>query len=117
MPLEDEMSVVNWQKAVPVAVVVCAFLAGCDTSRDEQQELSNTVPNIVTEDIQAGIEQLREDDATREEVREFIAGKLEEWGVELPELHDDAHRFQGRGRFMNGPSGCTWRRRFNDETS
>jgi transglutaminase-like putative cysteine protease len=56
MWLEDERSVMNWRKAIPVAIVVCVFFAGCDTSQDEQQESSNTVPNVVTEDIQAGIE-------------------------------------------------------------
>jgi transglutaminase-like putative cysteine protease len=56
MQLEDESSVMNWQKAIPVGVVVCAFLASCSTSRDEQQESSDSVPNIVTTDIQDGIE-------------------------------------------------------------
>jgi transglutaminase-like putative cysteine protease len=46
----------NWQKAIPVAVVVCAVLAGCDTSRDDEQGSSYSAPNVVTEDIQDGIE-------------------------------------------------------------
>lgn len=46
----------NWRKAIPAALVVCAFLAGCDASLDEQQESFDSVPNVVTEDIQAGIE-------------------------------------------------------------
>ncbi len=46
----------NWQKIIPVAVAVCALLAGSDTSRGEKQGLSESVPNVVTKDIQKGIE-------------------------------------------------------------
>jgi len=66
--------------------------------------------------LQAGIEQLKEDGATREEIREYIAEKLGEWGVELPEPPDDYGRCQRRGRFMNGPPTGMWKRRFNDDT-
>ncbi|OHB79837.1 MAG: transglutaminase [Planctomycetes bacterium RBG_16_55_9] len=38
------------------AVVVCTLLAGCDTSHDEQQETSSSMPHVVTTDIQEGIE-------------------------------------------------------------
>lgn len=37
-------------------VVVCAILTGCDTSQDEEQDSSGSVPNVVTKDIQDGIE-------------------------------------------------------------
>ena len=37
-------------------VVVCFLLAGCDKSPEEGQSSSESVPNLVTEDIQAGIE-------------------------------------------------------------
>ncbi|MCH7558392.1 MAG: transglutaminase domain-containing protein [Planctomycetes bacterium] len=56
MQFGDERSAMNWQKAIPVAVVVCAVLAGCDTSRDDEQGSSGSAPNVVTEDIQDGIE-------------------------------------------------------------
>ena len=46
----------NWQKFLPVVVVVCTLLAGCDTSPNTQQGSSESVPNVVTEDIQDGIE-------------------------------------------------------------
>ncbi len=46
----------NWQKAIPVAVIVCTVLAGCNTSQDEEQDSSGFVPNVVTQDIQDGIE-------------------------------------------------------------
>lgn len=46
----------DWQKAIIAVVIVCALLAGCDRSRQEGQDSSDSVPNAVTEDIQAGIE-------------------------------------------------------------
>ncbi|KKK53712.1 hypothetical protein LCGC14_3092030, partial [marine sediment metagenome] len=46
----------NWQTAIPVAVLVCALLAGCDTSWGEEQGSSDSVPNVVTKEIQDGIE-------------------------------------------------------------
>jgi len=46
----------NWQKAIPAVVVVCAILTGCDKSRDEEQSTSGSIPNVVTKDIQDGIE-------------------------------------------------------------
>ena len=56
MQLDDEMSVMNWQKAIPATVAVCILLAGCNTSQDEEQNSSDSLPNVVTEDIQDGIE-------------------------------------------------------------
>ena len=46
----------NWQKAIPAAVVVCIILAGCNMLRDEEQGSFYSAPNVVTEDIQDGIE-------------------------------------------------------------
>jgi transglutaminase-like putative cysteine protease len=46
----------NWQKVIPVAVLVCIVLAGCNKSPDEEQGSSDPVPNVVTKDIQDGIE-------------------------------------------------------------
>ena len=46
----------NWQKIIPVVVAVCILLAGSDTSRGEKQGSSESVPNVVTKDIQKGIE-------------------------------------------------------------
>ena len=45
----------NWQKTIPVALIVCTLLTGCDTSPEEQTS-SGSVPNVVTKDIQDGIE-------------------------------------------------------------
>jgi hypothetical protein len=56
MQLGDERFAMNWQKAIPVAVIVCTLLASCDTSREEEQGSSDSVPNVVTKDIQDGIE-------------------------------------------------------------
>ena len=46
----------NWQKAIPVAVIVCTLLAGCDILREEEQGSSDSAANVVTKDIQNGIE-------------------------------------------------------------
>lgn len=46
----------NRQKTMPIIVLVCAMLAGCGTSSDEEQGASGSIPNVVTKDIQDGIE-------------------------------------------------------------
>ncbi len=45
----------NWRNTIPVMLIVCAGLASC-SSRDEEQDTSASVPNVVTADIQDGIE-------------------------------------------------------------
>jgi hypothetical protein len=47
----------GWQKATLIAVVVCTLLVGCETSPDGEQGVSDSIPNIVTEDIQNGIKE------------------------------------------------------------
>ncbi|UCG59424.1 MAG: transglutaminase domain-containing protein [Phycisphaerales bacterium] len=56
MYFSDERFAMNWVEVIPAAVVVCAMFAGCNTSKDEKQSTPDSVPNVVTEDIQAGIE-------------------------------------------------------------
>ncbi len=46
----------NWRKVIPVVVVVFTFVGGFNMLRSEQQESSESIPNVVTADIQAGIE-------------------------------------------------------------
>jgi hypothetical protein len=46
----------NWQKVIPAVVAVCAVLAGCNRSRNQEQTSSDSAPNVVTKDIQNGIE-------------------------------------------------------------
>ncbi|MHC4708089.1 MAG: transglutaminase-like domain-containing protein [Planctomycetota bacterium] len=46
----------SWHKATPAAIAVCILLAGCNKSPDEKHRSSDSVPNVVTEDIQRGIE-------------------------------------------------------------
>ncbi len=55
----------------------------------------------------ANIEALRDADATHEEIREYIAGKLDEWGLEAPmwsgpHYGDNEQGFRGQ---MNGYGG------------
>ena len=44
------------QKAIPVAVLFCALFIGCEASLEDKQAMSEPVPNVVTQDIQDGIE-------------------------------------------------------------
>ncbi|MHC4637018.1 MAG: transglutaminase-like domain-containing protein [Planctomycetota bacterium] len=46
----------NWRTVIPVAVVFYVFFTVCDTSREERQGFSDSLPNVVTKDIQDGIE-------------------------------------------------------------
>jgi len=46
----------SWHKTIPAIVIVCAVFTGCDTSQDEQRGTSGSIPNVVTKDIQDGIE-------------------------------------------------------------
>ena len=46
----------NWQKAIPVAVAVCTLLTSCSKPSKEQQGSSDSAVNVVTQDIQNGIE-------------------------------------------------------------
>ncbi|MHC4071101.1 MAG: transglutaminase-like domain-containing protein [Planctomycetota bacterium] len=46
----------SWQKIIPAVLVVCTVLAGCNTSRDEKNNSVESAPNVVTKDIQNGIE-------------------------------------------------------------
>ncbi|NQT00767.1 MAG: transglutaminase domain-containing protein [Planctomycetes bacterium] len=46
----------NRLKAIPAVLILCTMLAGCNMSQDEEQDSSESVPNLVTKDIQDGIE-------------------------------------------------------------
>ena len=46
----------NWQMVIATTIMVCIMLSGCKTPREEEQEPSEDIPNVVTEDIQVGIE-------------------------------------------------------------
>lgn len=46
----------NWRETVPVTIVVCTLIAGCNKSNDSEWVTSEAIANVVTEDIQAGIE-------------------------------------------------------------
>jgi len=51
----------KWQKVIPTALALCAVLAGCSTSTDDEQSSSGSAANVVTEDIQDGIEKYIEE--------------------------------------------------------
>lgn len=55
------MSLMNRTKAAFAAFALCIALSGCHASQNALQDSSDSVPNVVTEDIQAGIEKYIED--------------------------------------------------------
>ena len=46
----------NWRTLIPVGVLVCILLIGCDKSPALEHDTVASVPNVITADIQAGIE-------------------------------------------------------------
>ena len=46
----------SWLTVISVAVLVCVAIAGCDKGPNREQDSTASVPNVVTADIQAGIE-------------------------------------------------------------
>ncbi|MHC4266033.1 MAG: hypothetical protein ACYSUK_08880 [Planctomycetota bacterium] len=43
------------KKTIPAMVLGCILFVGCNTSSDTEQTSSESVPNVVTKDIQDGI--------------------------------------------------------------
>ena len=60
-----------------------------------------------SDELVANIEALRDADATHEEIREYIAGKLDEWGLEAPMWSGPHYGENGQGfkGQMNGYGG------------
>jgi len=60
-----------------------------------------------SDELVANIEALRDADATHEEIREYIAGKLDEWGLEAPMWSGPHYGENGQGfnGHMNGYGG------------
>ena len=59
------------------------------------------------DELVANIEALRDADATHEEIREYIAGKLNEWGLEAPmwsgpHYGDNEQGFKGQMKGIGG---------------
>ena len=46
----------NWLKTIIALIIACTFFTGCNMSNDEEKSSSEPVPNLVTRDIQDGIE-------------------------------------------------------------
>jgi transglutaminase-like putative cysteine protease len=51
----------NWRKALPAICLICIALQGCPSVPDQPKESKDTVPAVVTADIQAGIEKYIEE--------------------------------------------------------
>ena len=68
-----------------------------------------------SDELVANIEALRDADATHEEIRKYIAGKLDEWGLEAPmwsgpHYGDNGQGFNGHMRGFGGSGMGSGRR-------
>jgi len=54
-------------------------------------------------EIRETVKSMKEEGATREEIRAAIAAKFEEWGIELPEPQNNRRRISRRRIGRNGP--------------
>ena len=79
----------NWQKIISVAAAVCTLLAGSDTSLGEKQGSSQSVPNVVTKDIQKGIEKHIEEQSRLGEGYFKLPFDEEELRLKLVRVHTE----------------------------
>jgi hypothetical protein len=79
----------NWQKVIITAVMFCAVLAGCNKSKDKEQDPSDSVPNLVTKDIQDGIEKHIEEQTRLGEGYFKIAFEGKELRLKLVRVHTE----------------------------
>ena len=79
----------SWQKAIIVGVQVCILLAGCNTSPDAEQDSSDTTANVVTKDIQAGIEKHIEEQSRLGEGYFRIGYEGKELKLKLVRVHTE----------------------------
>ena len=56
MQFKDERFAMNWLKKITALSIFCTIFMGCNMSKDEEQASSEPIPNLVTKDIQDGIE-------------------------------------------------------------
>ncbi len=56
-------------------------------------------------ELKEGIKQLREDDATPDEIREYIASMFESWNLDLPEHPKNQGKSYGNGGAFQGNQG------------
>jgi transglutaminase-like putative cysteine protease len=88
----------KWQKTIIVTVQVCILLAGCSSSSDKQQSSSGSVPNVVTKDIQEGIEKHIEEQSRLGEGYFRIGYDGEELKLKLVRVHIEYLANLGPGR-------------------
>jgi transglutaminase-like putative cysteine protease len=79
----------EWQKTIIIGVQVCIFLAGCSSSSDKQQSSSDSVPNVVTKDIQNGIEKHIEEQSRLGEGYFRIPFEEKELKLKLVRVHTE----------------------------
>ena len=71
--------------AISVGIVLNTYAFDDQKRRPSKQPLFDNLTDEQKEELTATMNQLREDGATREEIREAVTAKLTEWGIEVPE--------------------------------
>ncbi len=79
----------NWQKVIITAVMIFAVLAGCNKSKDKEQDPSDSVPNLGTKDIQDGIEKHIKEQTRLDEGYFEIAFEGKELRLKLARVHTE----------------------------
>ena len=72
--------------AISVGIVLNTYAFDDQKRRPSKQPLFDNLTDEQKEELTATMNQLREDGATREEIREAVTAKLTEWGIEVPEF-------------------------------
>lgn len=84
----EARSAVSQKLATAVTIVVCSA-AGCDMGRNANQDASAPVPNVVTADIQAGIEKYIEEQAGRGRGYFKFSSEGKEFSFKLVRVHTE----------------------------
>ena len=75
----------NWRKAMSVVAVLCMVLAGCTIAKSPPKN----IPNVVTADIQGGIEKHIEEQTKLGDGYFKMAFKDEELNLKLVRVHTE----------------------------
>ena len=89
MQFRDERSVMNRLKTIMAVLIVCTIFTGCNISKDEEQGSSESIPNLVTKDIQDGIEKHIEEQTRLGEGYFTLAFDDKELRLKLVRVHTE----------------------------
>jgi hypothetical protein len=75
--------------AISVGIILNTYAFNDQRCRPSKQPFFGNLTDAQKEELTATMNQLRENNATREEIRDAINAKLTEWGIEVPK--EDPH--------------------------